>query len=123
MPHVVIAALLSLALIGMAAAETISGTASHYGCGDGFHGRRTASGGVFNAYGLSAAHRSLPFGTKLQVYLVDKRGNRKGAPVVVTVMDRGPFHGNRVLDLSCGAARALGMYEAGTAKVIGKVLR
>jgi rare lipoprotein A len=101
----------------------VRGVSSHYGCGDGFHGRLTASGKVFNAYGLTAAHRSLPFGTKLQVYLTDKAGNRKGKPVVVTITDRGPFSRGRVLDLSCGAARALGFYRQGVARVIGKVLR
>lgn len=107
---------------GVGAAE-ISGTASHYGCGDGFHGKRTASGALFNAYGMTAAHRKLRFGTKLQIYLADRNGHRKGKPVVVTVNDRGPYHGNRVIDLSCGAARELGFYRAGTARIIGKVMR
>ena len=67
-------------------------------------GRRTASGQVFNPNGLTAAHRSLPFGTCLVV------GNpRTGKNVRVTVTDRGPFTAGLTLDLSHGAARAIGM--------------
>jgi rare lipoprotein A len=67
-------------------------------------GRRTASGQVFNPNGLTAAHRSLPFGTCLVV------GNpRTGRSVRVTVNDRGPFTAGLSLDLSHGAARAIGM--------------
>ena len=125
MPNRLIAAALFLCLtagIGEAG-EVFTGQASHYGCGDGFHGRRTASGSLFNAYGMTAAHRTIRFGTKLQIYLMDKNGHREGKPVVVKVTDRGPFIRGRILDLSCGAARALGFERRGLAKIIVRVLR
>src|SRR5262245_36445174 len=77
-------------------------SASWYG--DELRGNRTASGEKFNPRGLTAAHRTLPFGTCLVV------GNpRNGKSVKVRVNDRGPFVKNRVLDLAAGAARAIGM--------------
>jgi rare lipoprotein A (peptidoglycan hydrolase) len=95
----------------------LASIASWYGVPDGFHGRRTASGEIFNAYGLSAAHRTLPLGTRIRV--TNTANNRS---VVVRVNDRGPFHGNRVLDLSQGAAARLGMISSGTARVRIQVL-
>ena len=89
-----------------------TGIASYYGVGDGFHGRRTANGETFNAYGLSAAHRTLRFGSCL---LVTNLYNGKKAKVRVN--DRGPFSGGRILDLSYGAAKAVGMISSGTAQV------
>lgn len=83
---------------------SISGKASWYG--PGFAGRKTASGARFNPMGMTTAHRSLPFGTKLRV-------SHGGRSVVVTVNDRGPFVRGRVLDLSQGAARALGIRGVG----------
>ena len=74
------------------------GVASHYGMGDGFHGRMAADGSIFNRDELTAAHRTLPFGTKL---LVENREN--GKVVTVTITDRGPFIEGRSLDLSYGA--------------------
>ena len=72
--------------------------------GDEFRGSRTASGEVFNPDGLTAAHKSLPFGTCLEV------GNpRTRKTVTVLVNDRGPFTEGMTLDLSAGAARAIGM--------------
>jgi rare lipoprotein A len=76
------------------------------------HGRETASGESFDMTGLTAAHRDLPFGTRLQVTLV-----KTGRQVVVTINDRGPFIEGRDLDLSYAAARQLGMVEAGLAAV------
>ena len=74
--------------------------------GDEFRGSRTASGEVFNPDGLTAAHKFLPFGTCLVV------GNpRTGRSVVVRVNDRGPFTEGMTLDLSAGAARAIGMHS------------
>ena len=87
-----------------------TGTASWYG--RQFHGRKTASGETFDMNALTAAHRSLPLNCFIRV---TNRNN--GKSVVVKVNDRGPFHGNRVLDLSYGAAKQLGITNAGTANV------
>ena len=86
------------------------GTASWYG--PGFHGRRTASGERFNSYDMTAAHRSLPFGTKLRVV-----NEANGRFVVVRVNDRGPFAHRRIIDLAKGPAQALGLTSSGTAYV------
>jgi len=80
--------------------------------GGKFHGRRTASGERFDRKAFTAAHRTLPFGTRLCV-----RSAASGKTVVVRVNDRGPFSKNRVIDLSESAARSLGMLKAGLAKV------
>jgi rare lipoprotein A len=96
----------------------IASTASWYGVPDGFHGRRTASGEIFNAHGLTAAHPYLPFGTRVKVTNV-----RNGRSVVLRVTDRGPYVGGRVIDVSQGAAVRLGMISTGTAPVNIKVLR
>jgi rare lipoprotein A len=74
--------------------------ASHYGVGDGYHGRTTASGERFNTYDMTTAHRSLPFGTRLRV-------TSGGRSVIVRVNDRGPFVAGRDLDLSYAAFSAL----------------
>ena len=80
--------------------------ASYYA--DYFHGRRTASGDIFNMYGISVAHKTLPFGT-----VVEFRNPRNGRTVTATVNDRGPYIAGREFDLSYGAALALGMVDAG----------
>ena len=87
-----------------------TGMASWYG--RQFHGSKTASGETFDMNALTAAHRSLPLNCYIRVTNKDN-----GKSVVVKVNDRGPFHGNRVLDLSYGAAKRLGITNAGTAKV------
>jgi rare lipoprotein A len=69
--------------------------------GPGFHGRTTASGERFNQYAMTAAHRTLPFGTKVRV-------KHKDRSVIVVINDRGPFIKGRSLDLSKGAARKIG---------------
>ncbi len=89
-----------------------SGMASYYG---NESGSRTASGQRFNQNALTAAHRSLPFGTKLRV-------THRGQSVVVTINDRGPFIRGRVLDLSTGAARAIGLTGAGVGRVTAEVV-
>ena len=91
------------------------GVASWYG--KDFHGRKTSNGETYNMYGLSAAHRTLPLGTLIQVVSLD---NDKS--VIVKVNDRGPFVSGRILDLSYGAASTLGMVQKGTAKVKFKVV-
>ena len=87
-----------------------SGEASYYG--DELAGRPTASGETFNPGGLTAAHRTLPMGSRVRVTNVNN-----GKSVVVRVNDRGPFAKRRVIDLSEGAARRIGMLGAGTAMV------
>ena len=102
----------AISLVAMTApslAESV-GIASYYG--KELSGRRTANGERFNPYGLTAAHRSYAFGTKLRV-----TNMRTGKAVVVRVSDRGPFIRGRVLDLSLGAARSIGMIGTGTARV------
>jgi rare lipoprotein A len=85
--------------------------------GPGFHGRLAADGKPFNMHRLTAAHKTLPFGTKLKVTC-----QTSGKSVVVTVTDRGPFVKGRALDLSYGAAKALGMIDRGVGKVKYQVL-
>lgn len=95
----VIASLVGIAIKdGVIAAETC--TASHYGKGDGFAGKRTASGERMNPSAMTAAHRTLPFGTRVRVC-------HRGC-VTVRINDRGPFKAGRCIDLSHGAARAIG---------------
>ena len=86
------------------------GLASWYGAK--FHGRRTSSGEVFNMYRLTAAHRSLPIPVFARVTNL-----QNGRSTIVKINDRGPFHENRIIDLSYGAAVKLGFENAGTAKV------
>jgi rare lipoprotein A len=94
---------------------TLRGVASYYGY-DG-SGNSTASGQRFNPEGLTAAHRHLPFGTKVRV-----TNTRNGRSVVVRINDRGPFIRGRVIDLSVAAARILGMMGSGVAPVRIEVL-
>ena len=90
---------------------TFAGKASYYGSESG---SRTASGARYNPMGMTAAHRSLPFGTKLKV-------THGGRSVVVTVNDRGPFIRGRVLDLSKGAAQVIGLTGRGVGHVVAEV--
>ena len=87
-----------------------TGVASWYG--RQFHGRKTASGETFDMNGLTAGHRRLPLNCYIRV-----TNKNNGKSVIVKVNDRGPFHGNRVVDLSYGAAKSLGITNAGTASV------
>ena len=91
---------------------SFAGVASFHG---NESGSKTASGQRFNENDMTAAHRSLPFGTKLRV-------TDKGKSVVVTINDRGPFIKGRVLDLSTGAARAVGLTASGVGHVTAEVL-
>lgn len=86
------------------------GIASWYG--SKFHGRKTSSGEVYDMYGMTAAHTALPLPTYVEV-----RNLNNGRSAVVKVNDRGPFHDNRIIDLSYAAALKLGMANAGTAFV------
>lgn len=92
-----------------------TGQASWYG--PGFYGGRTASGERLTRGTLTAAHRNLPFGTKVRVTNL-----WNGRSAVVRINDRGPFHGNRLIDLSHGAADALGLISSGVAQVRLEVL-
>ncbi len=94
---------------------TAVGTASWYG--PGFHGRRTASGERFDQDALTAAHRRWAFGTRVRVTLLST-----GRSVVVTVNDRIPRK-DRIIDVSKGAARALGLIGPGIGKVRLEVVR
>jgi rare lipoprotein A len=87
-----------------------TGLASWYGAQH--QGKQTASGTIFDQAGLTAAHRSLPFGSKVKVTNLTN-----GKSVEVEIIDRGPFAENRIIDLSQAAARALGMTDSGTATV------
>ena len=84
--------------------------ATHYG--KEFAGRRTASGERFNPGAMTAAHRTLPFGTKVRV-----TNSRSGQSVIVRINDRGPFVKGRSIDLSSGAARAIGMGSTGNVRI------
>ena len=94
---------------------TLSGTASWYG--PGFHGRQTANGERYNMYELTAAHRSLPFGTKVRV-----TNRQNGKSVVVRINDRGPYANERVIDLSRSAAQAASMIDSGVVPVTLEVV-
>ena len=92
------------------AAFSQTGKASWYG--PGFHGRKTANGERFDMNTLTAAHRTLPISSYVRVTNL-----ANGKSVVVRINDRGPYHGNRVMDLSKAAAQELGFIRTGTAQV------
>jgi rare lipoprotein A len=100
------------AAIPSAGGRSFSGVASFYG---NESGSKTASGQRFDQSAMTAAHRSLPFGTKLRV-------THGGRSVIVTINDRGPFIKGRVLDLSTGAARAVGLTSSGVGHVTAEVI-
>jgi rare lipoprotein A len=91
---------------GTPSKKVIRGQASWYG--PGFHGKKTASGEIFDQGRLTAAHKTLPLGTKAKVTNLEN-----GNSVEVEINDRGPYVGNRVIDLSRAAANALGFVESG----------
>ncbi|HIK44486.1 MAG TPA: septal ring lytic transglycosylase RlpA family protein [Leptolyngbyaceae cyanobacterium M65_K2018_010] len=95
--------------------STLTGMASWYG--PGFHGRRSASGEVFNQNALTAAHRTLPFGTQVRVTNLNT-----GQQVVVRINDRGPFGHGRIIDLSAAAASSIGLMASGVGRVQLEVL-
>ena len=92
------------------------GIASWYG--PGFHGNLTANGEVYDMHGISAAHKTLPFGTIVKVVDLET-----GRTVVVRINDRGPFIEGRIIDLSKGAAERLGIVQKGITKVGLRILR
>lgn len=111
-----LALVLCLLASPLSAAEAETGEASWYG--PGFHGRLTANGEVFDKEALTAAHRTLPFGTVVRVRNLDN-----GREAVLRINDRGPFARGRILDVSEAGARALGMVESGTARVRIEIIR
>jgi rare lipoprotein A len=98
-------------------APVLQGLASWYGGSDGFDGLPTASGEIFNAADLTAAHRTLHFGTRVRVTYL-----RTGKSVVVRINDRGPFTGGRIIDLSRAAAEAIGLLADGVGLVELEIL-
>jgi rare lipoprotein A len=106
--RLLLAALALACVVVPARAETC--IASHYGVGDGYGGRKTASGERMNPAAMTAAHRTRPFGSRVTVTSL-----ATGRTIVVRINDRGPFIRGRCIDLSYGAARALGM--SGTTRV------
>ena len=92
-----------------------NGTSSYYG--SQFHGKLTANGEVFDMYGLTAAHKEIPFNTVVRVTNLD---NDKS--IILRINDRGPYVGDRVLDCSYGAAKKLDFLNKGTANVEIKVI-
>lgn len=109
--NIIAVAALALGLVSFSgSAMAQCGGASWYG--PGFHGKKTASGERFNQNAMTAAHKTLPFGTVVTV-----KDQRTGKSVKVTINDRGPFHKGRIIDLSKAAAIKLGIHNAGTGKV------
>lgn len=113
MPKLILFVLLGLMVTSCASTRGTTlqtGEASWYG--PGFHGKTTANGETYNQNALTAAHRTLPFDTRVRVINMDN-----GKSVVVRINDRGPYVGNRVIDLSRRAAREIDMIETGVARV------
>jgi rare lipoprotein A len=115
-------AIASVALVGVAVLLSFygpyheTGIASWYG--PGFDGNYTANGEIYDMSGISAAHKTLPFGTIVRVVELST-----GRSVVVRINDRGPFVEGRIIDLSKGAAAELGIVEKGITKVGLRILR
>ncbi len=105
----------SAPLIAAQPGQVLTGVASYYH--DSLHGNKTASGKIYNKNQLSAAHKSLPLGTRVRV---TEPGS--GRSVILEVNDRGPFIKGRIIDLSRRAATELGMIKKGLAKVKVEVL-
>ena len=105
----VITSALAVGALALAIPSSAAGTMLSSWYGPGFHGRLTANGERYDMHGLTAAHKTLPFGTKLEVCY--------DGCATVRINDRGPFIGARELDLSYGAAKAIGLVNPGVANV------
>lgn len=92
--------------------KTIKGVASFYGLNDGFHGKETANGEIFDMNAMTAAHKTLPLGSVVRVTNLEN-----GKSVIVRINDRGPYVQGRILDCSYGVARDLDFVNAGTTTV------
>lgn len=114
--------IVSITLVGLIVLYQVAGPyyetgiASWYG--PGFDGNYTANGEVYDMYGISAAHKTLPFGTIVRVVEIET-----GRSIVVRINDRGPFIEGRIIDLSKGAAEKLGIVEKGITKVGLRILQ
>ena len=95
--------------------QEFSGSISYYG--PGFHGKKTASGAVYNQNDLTCAHKTLPFGTKVEVHFL-----KTNKSVILKVNDRGPYAHGRILDVSVAAAKKLGMMQYGHGKANIKII-
>jgi rare lipoprotein A len=102
----------SIAVSSPSHAASQIGIASVYGNGDGYAGRKTASGERMNPGAMTAAHRTLPFGTRVSVV-----NQRTGKQVIVRISDRGPFVRGRIIDLTPAGARAIGLSGLAPVKV------
>jgi len=102
----------AIAFSSTSSAGSLTGIASVYGNGDGYAWRKTANGERMNPRALTAAHRTLPFGTRVSVL-----NRRNGKSVVVRISDRGPFVRGRVIDLTPAGARAIGLSGLAPVKV------
>ncbi len=96
--------------------QILEGEASYYG--PKFHGRLTANGETYDQNGISCAHKTLPFNTILRVTLLSN-----GNSIDVRVNDRGPYKKGRIIDLSLGAAKRIGMVEQGTGRVRAQIIK
>ncbi len=114
--------LTSVALVGLALFYSLFGPYYEVGIaswyGPGFDGNYTANGEIYDMNGISAAHKTLPFGTIVRVVDLET-----GRSVVVRINDRGPFIEGRIIDLSKGAAERLGIIDKGIAKVGLRIVR
>lgn len=98
-------------------ADVLQGLASWYGGADGLHGALTASGEPFDEGAFTAAHRTLPFGTRARVTFL-----KTGKSVIVRINDRGPFIAGRIIDISRAAAAEIGMQSFGVGRVTVEIL-
>jgi rare lipoprotein A len=98
------------------AVALIAGHASYYG--PGFHGKKMANGQIFNQNAMTAAHKTLKLGTKLEV-----TNTHNGRSVTVTVTDRGPYVSGRILDLSYGAMETLDGLKSGVIEIKAKIVK
>ena len=112
---VIAALVLAAAAAGAQGAPVLDGVASWYGAD--FHGRTTSNGETYDMHAFTAAHRTLPFGSRVRV-----TNTRNGRQVVVRINDRGPFVKGRIIDLSRASAALLDMLDAGTVPVTIEVL-
>lgn len=110
--------LMAVAASGCASTKRVTETGMASWYGPDFHGKNTANGEVYDQDGMTAAHKTLPFGTIVRVTNLDN-----GRQVTVRINDRGPYARGRIIDLSRAAAREVDMIGAGTARVRVEILK